>query len=93
MTHERKRHQHLTCKPSNKGSRKSNETVGLDQFVQINTEQFHGYAKMISEVKVLSHFNDLVPLIRILYLFSRAEQRSGYVTHPFPQTVKNLNLH
>jgi len=70
MPHERKGHQHLTCKPSNEGSRKSNETISLDQFVQIDTEQFHGYAKMISEVKVLSHLYDMMPLIRILYLFS-----------------------
>jgi hypothetical protein len=66
MTHERKGHQHLTCEPSNEGSRKPNETVCLDQFVQIDTEQLHGYAKVISEVEVLSHLNDMVPLIRVL---------------------------
>jgi hypothetical protein len=93
MTHERKGHQHLTRKPSNEGSRKSNETVCLDQFVQIDTEQFHGYAKMISEVKVLSHLNDMMPLIRVLQLFSTNDWKLDFVTHPFPQTVKNLDLH
>lgn len=73
VTHERKRHQHLTCKSPNKGSGKSNETVCLDQFVQIDAKQFHGYAKMISEIKMLSHLDDMMLLIRVLQLFSTKE--------------------
>ena len=94
MTHERKRHQHLACEAANKGSGKAHETICLDQLIQINTEEFHGNAKVVSEVEMFSHLDDMVLLLRILKSFSDAQLKyCNFSTHPFPQVIKDLDFY
>jgi len=66
MTHERKGQQHLAREPANKGSRKPNKAICLDQLVQIDAEQFHGYAEVVSEVEMFIHLDDVMFFIRVL---------------------------
>lgn len=66
VAHQTQRHDHLTCESPNQRGGEADEAIGLDQFVQINTEQFHRDTEMIPEVKVLSHLDDMVLLFVVL---------------------------
>lgn len=66
LPHQRQRHQHLTREATNERGRESNESIGFDQFVQVNTQQLHRDAQVIAEVEMFSHFDNMVFFIRIL---------------------------
>ena len=66
VAHQAQRHDHLACESSNQRGGEADETIGLDQFIQINTEQLHRDTEMIPEIKVLSHFDDMVLLFLVL---------------------------
>ena len=51
---------------ANEDSGETRKAIGLDQLIQVNTKKFHCDAKMIPEVKVLVHLDDMVLLLRIL---------------------------
>ena len=68
VTHECQGLQHLTCETTNQASRKSMEVVGLDQFIEVDAEQFHRDAQVTTEVEVLSHLDDMMLLVRVLTL-------------------------
>lgn len=81
MTHERKGHQHLACEAANKGSGKAHKAICLDQLIQIDTEEFHSNAKVVSEVEMLSHLDDVVLLVRILQSFSDSTIDTWAIQH------------
>jgi hypothetical protein len=66
MAHQAQGHDHLAGEPPNQGGREAHETIGLDQLVQVDTEQFHGDAQVVSEVKVFCHLDDIVLLFLVL---------------------------
>lgn len=66
MPHEGQRQQHLACETTDEGSRKSYEAIGLDQLVQVDTEEFHGDAQMVSEIEMFRHFDNMMFFIGIL---------------------------
>lgn len=70
VSHECQRLEHLTCEPSDQCSTKSNEAVRLDELIKIDTEQLHRYTQVIAEVKVFSHLDNMMFLVRILYALS-----------------------
>jgi len=76
MAHQAQGHDHLTGEPPNQGGREAHETIGLDQLVQVDTEQFHGDAQVVSEVKVFCHLDDMMLLFLV----------------PFTKVIQNLDL-
>ena len=42
------------------------EVVRLDQFVEVDAQELHRYAKMATEVEVLGHLDDMMLLIGVL---------------------------
>jgi hypothetical protein len=66
MAHENERHEHLCSEPSNERSGKSDESVCLDELVKIDAHQFHCNTKVISEIEMVIHFNNMVFLVRVL---------------------------
>lgn len=66
VSHQRQRLQHLTREPPNERCREPNKAIGLDQLVQVDTEQLGGNAQMTTEVEMLDHLKNMVFLILIL---------------------------
>lgn len=66
MTHKRQGHEHLTGKTAYESRRKTNETIGLDKFVEIDAQKLSRNAKMISEIEMLNHLENMVFAIRVL---------------------------
>jgi hypothetical protein len=66
MAHQHKSAEHLGRETADQGCGEANETICLDQFVQIDAEKLHRNAEMVAEVKVLRHLDDMVFLLRIL---------------------------
>lgn len=66
MTHQAQGHDHLACESPNQRSGEAGEAICLDQFVQINTEQLHRDTKMIPEIEMLGHFDDVMPFFFVL---------------------------
>jgi hypothetical protein len=93
MTHESQGAQHLGGKAANESSREANESVCFDQFVQIDAKEFHSNAEMVTEVKMLSHFDDVVLFIRVLYGVSVHQCQQQGNAYPFTQIVQYLDLH
>lgn len=56
---------------------KANETVSFDQLIKIYAEQLHSNAQVVPEVEMLCHFDHMMLFLSI----------------PFAQVVKNLDLH
>jgi hypothetical protein len=67
LSHQRQGHQHLICEAANERGRESDESIGFDQFIQVDAQQFHCNAQVIPEVKMFSHFDNMVFFIRVLY--------------------------
>jgi len=66
MTHENERHKHLSGEPPDERSGKSDESVCFNKFVKVNVHQLHSNAKMVSKVKMVIHFDDMMFLVSIL---------------------------
>jgi len=66
VAHQAQGHDHLACESPNQRGGEADETIGLDQLVQIDTEQLHRDTEMIPEIKVLRHFDDMVLLFLVL---------------------------
>ena len=66
--HELQGRQHLHREPPDKRRRESAEVVCLDQFVQIDTEQFSDDAEMTSEVEMIRHADHVMFIFWILFV-------------------------
>jgi hypothetical protein len=66
MTHQRQGRQHLGGKSPNENSRKASKAISFYQLVQIDAEKLHRNAKMVSEIEMLGHLDNMVLLFRIL---------------------------
>lgn len=66
MTHQHKRTQHLDGEATNEDGRKTSELISLDEFIEVHAEKLHRNTKMVAEVKVLGHLDDVVLVVRIL---------------------------
>lgn len=66
LPHQDKRAEELGCESTDEGGGEPCEAVGLDELVEIDTEKLGSDAKMVSEVEVFSHLDDIVLLIRVL---------------------------
>jgi hypothetical protein len=64
--HELQRSEHLNSKSSNQRCRESTKVVGLDQFVQVDTEQLGDDTQMTSEIKMIRHSNHVMFVLWIL---------------------------
>ena len=67
MPHQTQRHDHLARKTAYQSGGEADESVGLDQLVQVDAQQFHRDAQVIAEVKVFRHLDDMVLLLVILH--------------------------
>lgn len=94
VPHQRERLKHLASEASDKSSGKAHETVRLDEFVQVDAQQLHGDTKVVAEVEVFRHLDNMVLLFLILKgLSALIEVCDQYPTYPFAQTVQDLDLH
>lgn len=66
MPHQVQRLEHLSSEAPNESGREPDKAVGLDQFVEVDAQQFHSNAQVSTEVKVLGHLDDVVLLVLIL---------------------------
>ena len=66
MPHQGQRSEHLAREPTNERRRETRKTIRLDQLVQVDTQELHRNAQMISEVKMFSHLDNVVLFIRVL---------------------------
>lgn len=66
LAHQHKRREHLAREPPDKRRRKPSEPVGLDELIQVNTQQLSDDAEMVAESKVLVHFQDVILLLGVL---------------------------
>lgn len=60
VSHERQRKEHLTCEASDESSGEANETIRFDELIEVDTEEFHRNAQVVSEIKVFSHLDNVV---------------------------------
>jgi hypothetical protein len=89
MTHQCQRGQHLSREPPDKNGRKASKAISFYQFVQIDAEKLHHNAKMLSEVEMFYHLDNMVLLFRILERNHRREYDPEYhkETYPFTKIV------
>lgn len=66
MSHQGQGLQHLTGEASNQSGGEAYEAIGLDQFVQVDAQELHGDAQVTAEIKMLSHFDNMVLLFSVL---------------------------
>lgn len=66
MSHQRQGLKHLASEAPDESSGKAHETVGFDELVEVDAEQLHGDAEVVSEVEVLRHLDDIVLLLLVL---------------------------
>lgn len=66
MAHQAQGHDHLACESPDQSCGEADKAIGLDQFVQVDAEQFHRDAEMVPEVKVFCHLDNMVLLIMVL---------------------------
>lgn len=59
----------MICEATNERGRKSNESIGFDQFIEVDAQQLHGNAQVITEVKMFGHFDNMMFFIGILYIY------------------------
>lgn len=64
-TKKRKRGKNLDRKTTNERGRESSESIRLDEFVKIDTEQLRNDAEMRAKGERVDHTNDVVLLLRI----------------------------
>ena len=66
VAHESQRLQHLAREAADQTSRETMEVVGLDEFVEVDTQQLHRDTQVPTEVEVFCHFDNVMLLIRVL---------------------------
>jgi hypothetical protein len=64
--HELQRSEHLNCESPYQCRRESAKVVGLDQLVQVDTEQFGDNTEMTSEIEMIRHSNHVMLILWIL---------------------------
>ena len=82
--HQLQTAQHLHREPPNEGSREPGKLVGLDELVQIDTEQLGDDTQVRPEVEVIRHADHVMLVFRILYgqlLIRSAPERAARLTH------------
>ena len=68
VSHQSQRLQHLTSEPPNQSRCEPNETIRLDEFIQVDTKQFHRNAQMATEIEMFGHFDNMVLFVLILHM-------------------------
>ena len=58
--------QYLNCEPSNECQREPLEIIVLYELIQVNAQEFKGYAQMVSKVEGVVHLNNVVVLLWVL---------------------------
>lgn len=92
--HQLKRGEHLDREPADQGGRKSGKRVGLDELVEVDTEQLGDDAKVTSEVEVIRHSDHEMVILGILHLsaFTLPVDIIVILTDPFAELLKDLDL-
>jgi hypothetical protein len=66
LTHEGQGHQHLARKPTYQRGCESHKAICLYQLVEVDTEEFHSDAQVVSEIKMFRHLDNVMFLIGVL---------------------------
>ena len=66
MPHQRERLKHLAGEAPDESGGEAHETVGLDELVQIDAQQFRSDAEVVAEVEVLRHLEGMMLLLLVL---------------------------
>jgi hypothetical protein len=95
MPHQAQRHYHLAREAPYQSGREPNKPVCLDQFVQIDAEQFHSDAEVIAEVKVFSHLDNMMFFFLVLEIAGKSlnVEYRGMGAYPFAKIIQDLDLH
>ena len=73
VPHEGQRQQHLAREAADEGGRETHEAVRLDQLVEIDAQQLHGDTKVVAEIEMFSHLDNMVLFVRVLRSISHAD--------------------
>ena len=67
VPHEGQRQQHLAREAADESGREAHEAVRLDQLVEIDAQQLHGDTKVVAEIEMFSHLDNMVLFVMILW--------------------------
>ena len=90
VPHQSQRLKHLTRETANKRSGEPDESVSLDQLIQVDAQQLGRNAKVSTEVEMFGHLQDVMFFIRILQ--TRRSQSSNKFPNDCTETQTRTHL-